>query len=162
MRIHVLRLVLFVFFPAFLSGCDRETGPKWTYHCEAEDGVMAPTACHIQLIDKNHILRLVQSNGIWGMQASSGKAGHVRAELTFSPGRGEPIVITAARKTGSCSSRRCTLVLTNEELAALLKTKQFNLVVKRAEIEPHNIRHLESNEVFPTRGLKDAMEAAEA
>lgn len=160
MRTYVLRLFILGFIAAIFNACAREDGPQWAYQCEAEDGVVAPTECHIQLSHKNHILRIVQRNGIWGMQAASGKGGHVSAELTITPRRGEPVVVTAERKAGRCSSRRCTLVLNDEQLSALLKAKQFELTVNRAEIRPHNVSHLKTNETFPTRGLKDAIKAA--
>ncbi len=163
MRTYILRLFLLGFIPAIMNACAREDGPQWAYQCEAEDGVKAPTECHIQLSHQDHVLRMVQRNGIWAMQAAvDGKGGHVGAELTIVPRRGEPVVVTAERKAGSCTSRRCTLVLTDEQRNMLLKAKQFDLVVKRSEIVPHNIRHLSTNETFPTRGLKDAIKAAGA
>lgn len=123
---------------------------------------MAPTDCHIQLKAKSHLLRMVQRNGIWAMQVASGKSGHASAELTISPKRGDPVVLTAARKAGTCTSKRCTVVLTDEQLAALIKSKQFHLTVKRILIEPHNVQHQQSSETFPTRGLDDAIKAAGA
>lgn len=140
-------------------GCDRETGPRWSYIClEAESG---ERECHPQLADKEHLLTLLREQEAWYLLAGHGEFRHIAAELTIPAGSGDdPIRIAVDRDDQACSFTHCRLKLSEQVIESMIRSDQFSVTLTRVRIAKQSVRTVDTTETFTTRGLRATLRQA--
>lgn len=144
-----------------LSACSDpapQTGPPWV--CVAQESAEESDTCRVQVQGETLLVRLVQNKDDYLMLVSHADQGQVKTKLSITPKRGDPIEIEVRSSNNECNRAYCIIPIKKEQFATLKKTGEFEVLLTRAIIRPHKIKHQEFSESFTTRDLKKAMAEA--